>query len=413
MVSQSLSSWTEPPLLTSQRLGVHLAATAHWQGQQCTWMGKVVAGQSTVAVRDQPCGADLYEGTAGIGLFLLTLAKATGDQQIMDVGHGAFRHALAHADADGFYEGMAGVAWAALRVCDASSAPEIASMARELAWRAADRALSYRRKARTIDALDLMSGQAGTLLALLAVARITGEASMLDACVLLGDELLAAASRTRLSLSWHRQPVGLAHGLSGIALSFLELFAVSQDQRYLRAAAEARCYENSLMHRDRAGLLTSRSDLDIVNRNSWCYGHHGIVPVRMRMYQLTAHPGIWAEICEINVRIQQDVSAVLRQPLQPLMHNSSLCHGLGGAIDALLLAFQATGQVSYSDAALHLAQRCRHIGVSQGSWMCGLPSGQECPGLMLGLAGIGAVFLRLHNPSLMQPLLALGSSLYF
>lgn len=411
MVGNRPSTWAATPLMSAYHLGQRLVATAQWQDGQCCWIGKVVADETALSVTDRPCGADLYAGTAGIGLFLLSLAKATGDRQIIDVGQGAFRHALAHADGQGFYEGMAGVAWAALRVSDSATAPEIEEMARQLAWQAAELAMGSLCLARDIRSLDLMSGIAGTLFALLGVARITGEKDLLDPCVLLGEELIYSAAGTDLGLDWDRQGLGLAHGISGIALSLLELFSFTEDRRYLHAAAEARHYENSLIFGGRPGLVASRSHLDLVTRNSWCYGNHGISAARLLHYQLTGDHGIWAEICRMNDRIQEDAHTILSHPVRALTHNLSLCHGLGGAIDSLLLAFQATGQVSYSDTAKRLGQCCGQMTVSRGSWICGLPEGEECPGLMLGLAGIGSLFLRLHNPSLMQPLVALGSSL--
>jgi lantibiotic modifying enzyme len=223
MVGNRPSTWAATPLMSAYHLGQRLVATAQWQDGQCCWIGKVVADETALSVKDRPCGADLYAGTAGIGLFLLSLAKATGERQIMDVGQGAFRHALAHADGQGFYEGMAGVAWAALRVSDSATAPEIEEMARQLAWQAAELAIGSLCLARDIHSLDLMSGIAGTLFALLGVARITGEKDLLDPCVLLGEELIYSAARTDLGMGWNRQGLGLAHGISGIALSLLEL----------------------------------------------------------------------------------------------------------------------------------------------------------------------------------------------
>jgi lantibiotic modifying enzyme len=397
--------------MSSYHLGQRLVATAQWEGDQCCWIGKVVAGETAMSGTDQPCGAELYAGTAGIGLFLLSLGKATGDRQITDVGRGAFLHALAHADGQGFYEGIAGVSWAALQVRDPATTPEIEEMARQLARVAAERALGSFSLTRDINSRDLISGVTGTLFGLLGVANITGDQDLLDRCVILGQELMHSVTTIDSGLEWSRQGFGVAHGISGLIMILLELFSLTEDQRYLHAATEARHYENSLIFGGRSGLVVSRSHLDLVTRNSWCYGNHGISAARLLHYQLTGDPEIWNEICKIHNEIQEDAYAILCQPVRALTHNLSLCHGLGGAIDSLLLAFQATGQVSYSDTVQILSDYCGDMTLRRGSWICGLPEGKECPGLMLGLAGIGAFMLRLHNPSLMQPLVALGSSL--
>ncbi|MNW58356.1 hypothetical protein D3C74_362180 [compost metagenome] len=43
-----------------------------------------------------------------------------------------------------------------------------------------------------------------------------------------------------------------------------------------------------------------------------------------------------------------------------------------------------------------------------GHWRCGIPSRQQIPGLMLGLAGIGYQLLRLYNRTLPSVLMMEG-----
>src|SRR5204863_3916825 len=87
--------------------------------------------------------------------------------------------------------------------------------------------------------------------------------------------------------------------------------------------------------------------------------------------------------------------------------NYSLCHGLAGNAEVLLYGSRTL--TTGAEDALSLALRVAHAGqvdsVSRGgTWSCGAGGG-ETPGLMLGLAGIGLFYLRLHDPSVPSALL--------
>ncbi len=82
--------------------------------------------------------------------------------------------------------------------------------------------------------------------------------------------------------------------------------------------------------------------------------------------------------------------------------NFSLSHGLAGNTEVLLHASQILGQQENDDT--DLVHHVGNVGIetyaSNGhQWPSGVPSGGETPNLMLGLAGIGYFYLRLHTPS--------------
>ena len=80
--------------------------------------------------------------------------------------------------------------------------------------------------------------------------------------------------------------------------------------------------------------------------------------------------------------------------------NFCLCHGIAGNADLLLYASQALGE----DRWLAGAQDAGQQGAARYErrfipWPCGTKTGNEVPGLMLGLAGIGYFYLRLADPA--------------
>jgi lantibiotic modifying enzyme len=88
--------------------------------------------------------------------------------------------------------------------------------------------------------------------------------------------------------------------------------------------------------------------------------------------------------------------------------NYSLCHGLAGQAEVLRLGSRLLGEAEVDAAGL--AGRVAAAGVGQYGedatrWPCGTMSGGQTPGLMLGLAGIGHFYLRLHSPAVPSILL--------
>ena len=93
----------------------------------------------------------------------------------------------------------------------------------------------------TADCADLFGGAAGVALAHLALYRHTGDQHHVDRAFALADVL---ASDSRLaSLLGPYEPVGLAHGGSGVALLFQQLAGVTRDEGYQARAVR-------LLHRE-------------------------------------------------------------------------------------------------------------------------------------------------------------------
>ena len=90
----------------------------------------------------------------------------------------------------------------------------------------------------------------------------------------------------------------------------------------------------------------------------------------------------------------------LSVPIYPGQGNYSLCHGSGGNAELLIYASRILNEGSYRQ----VAEQAGRAGVEQyqksfSPWPCGVLEGGETPGLMLGLAGIGYFYLRLHDPT--------------
>ena len=135
---------------------------------------------------------------------------------------------------------------------------------------------------------------------------------------------------------------------------------------------------------------------------AWCHGAPGIGLSRVRAYALTDQE-VYRREAEAALRC---TSRTLAAPAAPGQLNYSLCHGSAGNAELLVYAARVFGD----DSSRLLAEQVGLFGVEHyrktyGPWPCGVLQGGETPGLLLGLAGIGHFYLRLHDPLSVPPVL--------
>lgn len=382
-------------------IGRQIVDDAVWHAGRCSWMGAASDPKQPWRLKYRALGPRVYEGTAGVGLFLAQLALATGEPGPRRAAVGALRHALGcapalpAADRDGLFAGVMGVVLAAGRVAAWLDEPELDAGAGVLV---ADAPVPAGR------CPDVLSGTAGVVIGLLAL----GDAPSVETAVTLGNDLLARGRATEHGLSWaapgdRRHVCGLAHGAAGIGWALTELFASTGEERFREGAARAFAYERSWLDPE-SGMWP---DLRIPGQRrgrppaagtattgTWCRGEAGIALTRLRAAALTG--------AEAERRDAERALATTRRHVAGLQEHEiedmSLCHGAAGSADVLLNAGQSWPE------AVGLGHRAlaRH-GDGRGPWPGGVPGGVT-PGLFLGLSGIGWWLLRLHDARTPSPL---------
>jgi lantibiotic modifying enzyme len=398
-------------------IGRRIVADAIWHDGRCSWMGAVVHGDRPWRLEYRALEPHLYDGTAGVGLFLAELAAATGDGATHRTAVGAMRHAVERSRAmppdgrDGFHAGSLGVAWAAARAAAILGEEELRVGAEIVMTDARPSAGDERSP-------DVKFGSAGSVIALLALADAFGDPALIHDAVAAGEELIGRATVTRHGWSWatpgrrHRHHLcGLSHGAAGIGWALLELFAATGDERFRAGATGAFDYERSWFD-TRSGTWP---DLRIGGQSrgaarriaspavgTWCHGEGGIALTRLRAIELL---GVDACAHDADVALEatrQDLDGKLPYEIADL----TLCHGAGGAADVLLCGSAAAGErwLDAADLATQLGWVAleRH-GAADGDWPCGTAGGAT-PGLFRGLSGIAWWFLRLHDRSIPSPL---------
>ncbi|HEX8391774.1 MAG TPA: lanthionine synthetase LanC family protein [Longimicrobium sp.] len=424
---------TLPFLDAAAEIGERLVQTAQWTGDACTWTVMQPDRANPTARRAVPAPASgaIYEGTAGIAVFLAELYAARGGEEVMRAALGGIRTALNGAaeladNSFGFHSGRPGIAWAAMRVGELTGHAELFTEAEEVL-----RPLAGNESQDL--GLDVIAGGGGALPALLQLARRVDRDLVMGIAVRLGEHLNETASRDADGWSWAtmrnssvRNLNGYAHGAAGIGHGLLELYAATGDGRFRYAAEQAFLYERRFYSEDennwpdlRHGELGEyqfegrMEELRTLLRgggtlarhqgkymSAWCHGAPGIGLSRLRAWQLLRDPVYLDEARAAMRNVERSLASEVST-------NYSLCHGRGGNAETLLVGARVLGEPELLAPAREAARAgiARHGGPDGTPWPCGTMGAVSDPGLLLGEAGIGMFLLRLARPEVPTPLL--------
>jgi hypothetical protein len=145
-------------------IGQRLAADAIWHAERCTWLGATGEPDGPRLASLAPA---LYDGTAGVALFLAELHAAAPDAAVRAAALGAARQALATTDRIipplrlGLYTGVPGVAWAVTRIGDLLDEPTLLTAARQLLARLPELASQPHQRARSALRIGWSARRAG------------------------------------------------------------------------------------------------------------------------------------------------------------------------------------------------------------------------------------------------------------
>ena len=411
-------------LATATNIANRLAEEAIWHRDRCNWLGAEPV-DLTFADRQpklsyRALGPELYDGTSGIALFLAELSSATGDSEARRTALGAISQALSRVEAlpapkrVGLYTGAIGVAFAAARIGSILAEEELLEQAEKLL-----RILAHDEQEWPF---DLLSGAAGAIAALgilRDLLNVNGKV-LIDFAVRLGDNLLKAANKSEVGFSWkssasskQRNLTGFSHGTAGVAYALLELFHTTGEERYRYGAQKAFEYERHWFDHNAGNWPDFREELGQGRGNDaplsfasvWCHGAPGIALSRLRAFQLLGDETCRAEA----ITALETTRETIRSWLHSGNANYSLCHGLAGNAETLLYGCEVLGGHVVDDRKLvaEIADAGIERYAKRGdSWPCGV-GGEETPSLMLGLAGIGHFYLRLHTPKIPSILILL------
>jgi lantibiotic biosynthesis protein len=403
-------------------VGKKLICDAIWHGSKCNWLG--FSSEPDASSPKEPralfgtCGPDIYSGTSGIALFLSQLYLYTREKEFYKTAEGALYHALSGLDyvenqnIYGFYTGLSGVAYAALQIGLVLCKEEFINYSLKIIRKLANKKIDDH-------GIDVIDGNAGSIPTLISLYLFHRKEIFLDLAIHLADELLVCAKKEKIGWSWgnlkfkkrslNRNLTGFAHGACGFAWGLLELYECTKQEKYANAAEEAFRYERYWFNQEEENWPDFHDSYLGKNHNlegltypiQWCHGAPGIGLTRIRAYQILRND-VYLEETRAAIRTTMKM---LDNPLKYGQDNFSLCHGLAGNSELLIISSQVLNDGSLQEIAEKIGERgIEEFQRKKLAWPCGIPYG-ETPCLMLGLAGIGYFYLRLYNPIKIPPIL--------
>jgi type 2 lantibiotic biosynthesis protein LanM len=353
-------------------------------------------------------GSTLFDGTAGVAVFLAALSRALGDEDLRHLSLGAvepLRRLLAELVADperaagvrlriGGLVGLGSFLYAFVKLADILEEPSLLEDAHQCT------ALLTKERIEQDQRLDVYLGSAGTILALLSLEQKSSSPTNLDLACECADHLLASRK------SWDGHPrawaapeqrplTGFSHGAGGIAYALLRLYHLVGRAEYREAALEGLEFERSFYLPEQRNWRDLRQQ-DVRTMTSYCHGAPGIALARLAIRHLVDDPRIDDEIAV-------GIETTVRHGLGGLDH---VCCGNMGRAEILLRASQALDRPDLRACAEELAIQVLDRAQTTGRFFW-LPQNQDVwnPTLFSGAAGIGYTLLRLagqdENPCLL------------
>jgi len=251
---------------------------------------------------------------------------------------------------------------------------------------------------------DLLSGSAGAIVPLLALASKTGDESYVRIACQLGDLLQERAQHRNGEGNgqayWPRSDSpqgmgGFAHGATGIGWALTRLARATGSARYGQLAQEAFAFEDALFDEQEQNWRDLRMLEGAKTAAAWCHGSVGIG---------LAHLSLDPTLTQASTRkhLRRAAAATWRLGMG---WNHCVCHGDLGAWELLDRAI-AAGEAPKELSAPHLLDVIL-TSLEQHGPSCGMGRNAFAPGLLPGVGGVAYQLLRAHPehdlPSILTP----------
>ncbi|NPC59384.1 type 2 lanthipeptide synthetase LanM family protein [Caenimonas soli] len=368
-------------------LGDLLHARAIHGSDGVCWIGGTRSSDG-ISIAISTLGHDLYAGSSGIALFLCALSSVIGRQKYRALARRAVRplkceladprcaRRLLRITGVGAGGGLGGCLYALTRCCSISGDEFFADAAKQICNLMTPDAL------RAQSELDLMNGVAGAIIGLLTYYSFSADENALWCAAYAGQLALSATADVISGARGTSSRIGVAHGLSGVAMAFDRLYFVTGNGAFKDAASSLAAFESERFFRLRLGAHETGIAHDVSGLR-WCSGAVGLALARLSSVDGLGDPA--AERV-----IQSGLNYTKYGLVAP---TDNICCGNFGTLALLSLA--TLRSIAAAETTVPVAHRM----------LGGLNArvgGQDdlvdfFPGMFTGAAGIGYELLRLSQ----------------
>lgn len=345
-------------------------------------------------LRERDAGrADPVDGADRLFAALLRTLDAAEEKHLEQRGKGA----MVRPPAPGAYLGLGSRIWGNLVLAEwgldgGNGFERAVTLARDIP-----------RAAASDDVHDLLTGKAGAIPPLLALARRSGDEQWLRMAHEIGAALCEDATRRDdaafwTHTNWPEGVGGFAHGVTGVGWALFQLARATGEERFDATARSAFAFEEALYDAGERNWIDLRMFESAKSCAAWCHGAVGIGLARLDLDPVLADPATRRSL-------RRAVSATMRLGLG---WNHCACHGDVGAwelLDRAIALGEGPEGLSRDGLLASILTSLEDRGP-----ICGLLRDAFIPGLMSGLGGVAYQLLRAHPDSALPSILTLGGS---
>lgn len=400
-------------LVEAQKVGDYLTKHAFIGENEAQWVGLKMEDDNNF--RLMPMQHDLFTGASGEILFLAYLSEATGEEKYKALAEKALNSLLLKVKHQpdtirllGLHTGWGSIIYLLTHLAHLWKRENLVQQVEDFYATIDFNALFE------VDKLySLVNGSAGFAMANLKFYQAFGSSKALELAKQAANYLLCEAKEYGEGLGWkiasNLALSGMAHGASGFAIVFDQLFKVTGDKKYSDTVQRLLIYEQTLFVEDQQNwqdcreMITNQFPNQITCSTGWAHGAPGIGLSRLAL-QNSPYLDYTA--------IKNDLSIAYKTTLaRGFSKNHNLTMGSFGSLEfvhayGLMNEDQVSLDKSYVIATIYLNQ------IEANGWNCGMPNGLLTPGLMTGITGIGYQCLRMATPEKTPSVLMAGGVIF-
>lgn len=306
-----------------------------------SWYSLSVFSNECGALKLYPCDMYLYNGIAGITLFVnmvsnyfveeiryIDMAKLLIQQIQSYTNNQILKSEKVFTNKSGLFNGEGSIVWVYLLLYELDKQKEYLNYAEK-------HAEYLFRVAQTDKANDLLDGKAGAVAAFCLLYRATKNGKYLKYACEVADKVIEEAVIMEIGVAWEqpdgeRPLLGMAHGNAGILLVFAELYQLTRNEKYYNIFQKTLEYEDANYNSEEGDWQDFRSVDKILSKGnqmktmSWCHGAGGILLSRLLL---------------LDYSLKEKEKEIIRQDIQRAVcfiqnaefrNDMCLCHGMCG-----------------------------------------------------------------------------------
>ncbi|MBE6051825.1 MAG: type 2 lantipeptide synthetase LanM [Clostridium sp.] len=325
-------------------------------------------------------GLDLYEGNAGIGLFLAYLSKFTRDKEIESDALKTINpiiNSLNQEKKIGFFNGISGELYALYKIGKILNNDNIKNIV-----------LDYIPKIEELidedENCDITAGYAGLLLFLISIYNDTKRLGFLNLMEKIYDKIKSKSIINEYGTTWSEDGlIGFAHGNAGIEAALIKYYKVSGKKEILDLIKDSVKFEKHFFNSNKGGWPRAAINYDIYS-NYWCHGNGGILLSRL----ILKEEGYTYE------GIDKEIEFCIKELIKSGIGNDfCLCHGDVGNLLILYKACQVLKNDELKEKVLYTfinyIEKLKKENFIEKEFKF-----KEKNSLMIGIAGLGYGILK-------------------